>query len=33
MGDMGEGALKVQTYSYKINRSEDINIQHGNCGQ
>ena len=29
--DMSVGVPKVQTCSYKINSSEDINIQHGDC--
>ena len=31
MGKMGEGGQKVQSSSYKINKSWGCNIQHGNC--
>ena len=29
MGKMGEGGQNVQNSSYKINRSGDCNVQHG----
>ena len=28
-GEMGEGGQKVQTSSYKINKSWECNVQHG----
>ena len=29
MGDMGEGSQKLQTSSYKINKSWAYDVQHG----
>ena len=31
VGEMGEGGQKVQTSSYKINKSWGYNVQHGDC--
>ena len=30
VAEMGEGSQKVQTSSYKINKSWECNVQHGN---
>ena len=32
VGKMGEGGQKVQTSSYKINKSQRCNIQYGDYG-
>ena len=31
--EVGKGGQKIQTSSYKVNKSRGCNVQHGNCSQ
>ena len=33
VGEMDEVSQKVQTFSYKINKPWECNVQHGDCSQ